>query len=1478
MESESKEYNPTTNQIIGSTPITGNELIEREKDTLDAFLFNVYNFIIQEIEENKLNIGKKTMVPLIDENGNTKSIPKVFLYGGNTLYMYDKFIKQFFEEDELPKFTTKITIPSDSDVMIVCSHIQSLKRIFDDFFTHVIMTYGYMLNSLIPNVLTIHTLPIKDLIHILNPEYDMNTYGTETAMTPIENPIYLFNNFLLLSVYYDYRLLYKTEHIDIARNRHKNWGIQRSDLSYSYKISIISNDRSRLTLFEFNITRELTNDDNFFNTHQLVNTLLTLNYTLPKLIDQSSTNLAVNTPSDAASTIVSVASSFNKINVPDIISYIKSQLFSIYGKGIHHFKKQECIKDVMRLKYMFELISYVKKNQHLRVVFKITEKLDSELDLCYNISEYILKYILPVCYNETQKIFFNNNDESVKRIFFDLLKHVVKPENRYRQLFEIIRKEYPITPLVSTKQLLVETIPSTKPLIIETAPSIGPLMVESSATSTEPLMVKSSATSTEPLIVKSRTATASTTLTPEIINSILQYFQNILGKTLLNQQAVIDVGLDVGTARSILMDEENRIKSISHLLQPQDFQRAPIICGDHFERQESSLCGAHTLNNLFGKKIFRNDGVNHFKSRRLQEIEETGILSFDRSKIHLSNLMFVRHPINLKNVCEYIKDLIYFTGNHPGNYCDNQGNYEIEVLLFALKMIGYDIRHLNKITDLTIDENLVGYIVNNNDHWYGIQYNQLDSNYFIVNSLEITPIPTTQEDVISIKNNPNTRAFIEVYYSGFFNLEMPDRTAIRAIQQIVHIQYTHKQTQVNYKLLKTVHKKIDEFKESFENANDDVGNTKIKYMKHVMPFMKQLFDGKQYSDDLICCQSENKCDIQTHSVNFYKNLDKLSVPKLTSLKQQLESIRKKMDISLDTYTQIIEELKKIDESDQSPQPFLVEFVPESIKESSSNTAAAAAAVGNSIEERKKTVLLRDIINKHDIDTFFLEKIVSYLSSINTYFIENQTKDLLEVQPKDLLEGHTKDLLESQSKDLLEVQPKDLLEGHTKDLLEVQPKNNGSLSLENIIEIIKEHEKLLNTVKLQPKKIVDSDLITKAKKSIVDQVKKMLDTDLDPATRKSDAMTKVNTMSDRILQLITDLKGSDFKYTLKLDEFLLGKHGLYISTVEKVSDLLASTKILTDEQNELIDTYIRELYAFLNKLIEIAKYTFEEKLETYTNAIHKKIISVLSGIDGIVPIIETHGLYQKYELLEKIVPEGYKNIKDLKSKLSEFNIQNEGIDDYTQLVLLLDSAKLTTRSRLIELIKLSSLMDIINDDEELTRIHLTILNVDHSHIAEGNILELHRLLIRTVFHSRCAIQDCDIQENLKLCSKCNIYSYCGHEHQTKGWPDHKYICKDIKDIMKTTAEGYEEIIHKLKKKNFLIFAGLKIGDKVLIKLQKSTKIPKKWVITDVDTSVKPHLLIITDSRGESTYKISHKDVIKDTQSGGNYISPFLHHCY
>ena len=936
-------------------------------------------------------LKKKTMVPSIDETGNTKSVPKVFLYGGNALYMYVKFIKQNIEEDALPTFTTKTTIPSDSDVMIVCNHIQSLKPKFDIFFKEAIRLYGHMLNSLIPYVLMINTLSKKDLIHILNPEYDMNTYGTQFAMAPIETPISFFRNYLLLSVYYDYRFVYKPHQIDI-KSRVKNWSLQYSDLSYSYKISIILNDRSRLTLFEFNITRELSNNDNFFNTHQLVDKLLTLSYTSPTSIDQSSTNVVVDMPSaalsDAASAILSFASSFNKINVPDIISYLKLLLFSIYGKGTHHLKNQECIKDVMRLEYMFELINYIKKNTRLRALFKITQKIESELDLCYNISEYILKYILPFCYNLKQDYFFDVTDEYVKRTFFDLLKHVVKPEKRYQILYDTIRIQYPITPLTSTKQLTIKTTPST-----------GPIMVQSSATpSTGPIMVQSSA--------------ASTTLTPEIIKSIFEYVQKILGKQLLFQQPITDVGLAIGLAQSRLMDEEKKIKSILDLLQPHDFQRAPIICGDHFERQESSLCGAHTLNNLFGKKIFRNDGVNHFKSRRLQDIEDTEILSFDRSKIHLSNLMFVRHPINLKNVCEYIKDLIYSTGNDPGNYCDNLGNYEIEVLLFALKMIGYDIRHLNETKDLTIDENLVGYIVNNNDHWYGIQYNQLDSNYFIVDSLENTPIPTTQEDVILIKNNPNTRAFIEVYYSGFFNLEMPDRTVIKAIQQIGPIQYTHKQTQVKYKLLKTVHKKIDEFKESFENANDDVGNTKTKYMKHVMPFMKQLFDGKQYSDDFICCQYENKCNIQTHSVNFYKNLDKLSVPKLTSLKQQLESIRKKMDISLQTYTHIINELDKIGESDQSPQPFLVEFVPESIKESSSNTAAAA--VGNSIEESKKTVLLRDIINKRDIDTFFLEKIVSYLSSINTYFIENQTKDLLEVQPKDLLEGHTKDLLESQS--------------------------------------------------------------------------------------------------------------------------------------------------------------------------------------------------------------------------------------------------------------------------------------------------------------------------------------------------------------------------------------------------------------------------------------------------------------------------------
>ena len=38
-----------------------------------------------------------------------------------------------------------------------------------------------------------------------------------------------------------------------------------------------------------------------------------------------------------------------------------------------------------------------------------------------------------------------------------------------------------------------------------------------------------------------------------------------------------------------------------------------------------------------------------------------------------------------------------------------------------------------------------------------------------------------------------------------------------------------------------------------------------------------------------------------------------------------------------------------------------------------------------------------------------------------------------------------------------------------------------------------------------------------------------------------------------------------------------------------------------------------------------------------------------------------------------------------------------------------------------------------------------------------------------------------EDNLKVCSKCNITAYCNRECQVKDWENHKVICKSRVEI-------------------------------------------------------------------------------------------------
>ena len=45
-----------------------------------------------------------------------------------------------------------------------------------------------------------------------------------------------------------------------------------------------------------------------------------------------------------------------------------------------------------------------------------------------------------------------------------------------------------------------------------------------------------------------------------------------------------------------------------------------------------------------------------------------------------------------------------------------------------------------------------------------------------------------------------------------------------------------------------------------------------------------------------------------------------------------------------------------------------------------------------------------------------------------------------------------------------------------------------------------------------------------------------------------------------------------------------------------------------------------------------------------------------------------------------------------------------------------------------------------------------------------------------YPKRCEKNDCDVTENLLVCSSCKMVCYCCHEHQKADWPLHKDDCK------------------------------------------------------------------------------------------------------
>ncbi|XP_033230929.1 uncharacterized protein LOC117182020 [Belonocnema kinseyi] len=72
------------------------------------------------------------------------------------------------------------------------------------------------------------------------------------------------------------------------------------------------------------------------------------------------------------------------------------------------------------------------------------------------------------------------------------------------------------------------------------------------------------------------------------------------------------------------------------------------------------------------------------------------------------------------------------------------------------------------------------------------------------------------------------------------------------------------------------------------------------------------------------------------------------------------------------------------------------------------------------------------------------------------------------------------------------------------------------------------------------------------------------------------------------------------------------------------------------------------------------------------------------------------------------------------------------------------------------------------------------------------------MLLVFYPNECFI--CKATSSLKRCSRCNMISYCGKEHQMQHWKFHKDICKEIFNILK--EKGLSHIYENFRNSNSL----------------------------------------------------------------------------
>ena len=137
----------------------------------------------------------------------------------------------------------------------------------------------------------------------------------------------------------------------------------------------------------------------------------------------------------------------------------------------------------------------------------------------------------------------------------------------------------------------------------------------------------------------------------------------------------------------------------------------------YFQQQESSACGRHALNNLFGGEVFVKTTNPPTRFDNVKDNLKT---------FNLSNKKGKQFPLN--DFCLYLNRHDASKDNKVNGPCPYYENYEIQIMTEALKIMGYNMDTVKLETgdcdpDVNYNEqDFIGYIANISEHWIAYKH------------------------------------------------------------------------------------------------------------------------------------------------------------------------------------------------------------------------------------------------------------------------------------------------------------------------------------------------------------------------------------------------------------------------------------------------------------------------------------------------------------------------------------------------------------------------------------------------------------------------------------------------------------------------------------------------------------------------------------------------------------------------------------